>query len=59
MIKEYGEMKQELKILDPLDKAFQKMVKFCFQPFNFAKWLVMGFVTWIALHAAQYVGSPT
>ena len=40
-------MKQELKILDPLDKAFEKMVKFCFQPFNFATGLVMGFVTWI------------
>jgi len=40
-------MQKDIKIGEPLEKAFDRTIEYCFQPFQFSKWLVMGFVTWI------------
>jgi hypothetical protein len=38
----------KIEILKPFDKAFELMKKILFQPFDFKKWLVIGFSAWLA-----------
>ena len=40
-------MSNGIGITAPLEKAFDRVVEYCFQPFNLTKWMVMGFVAWI------------
>ena len=40
-------MEKKIKIGEPLERAYDRTIEYCFQPFNYTKWLVMGFVTWI------------
>ena len=40
-------MSKEIGISNPLEKAFDRVIEYCFQPFDFTKWMVMGFVAWI------------
>jgi hypothetical protein len=38
----------KIEILKPFDQAFNLMKKILFQPFDFKKWLVIGFAAWLA-----------
>jgi len=38
----------KIKIFKPFDQAFELMKKILFQPFDFKKWLVIGFAAWLA-----------
>jgi len=37
-----------IKIFKPFDEAFELMKRILFQPFDFKKWLVIGFAAWLA-----------
>src|SRR5437879_4052827 len=38
----------KIEIFQPFGEAFELMKKILFQPFDFKKWLVIGFVAWLA-----------
>ena len=38
----------QIEILKPFGQAFELMKKTLFQPFDFKKWLVIGFAAWLA-----------
>jgi hypothetical protein len=40
-------MNRNIKIGEPLEKAYDRTIEYCFQPFNYTKWLIMGFVVWV------------
>ena len=40
-------MSNKIKLGDPLEKAFDRVIEYCFQPFELAKWITMGFVAWV------------
>ncbi len=40
-------MNKKIQIGDPLEKAFDRTIEYCFQPFKFTKWLTMGFIAWV------------
>jgi len=43
---------RKIEILKPFEEAFELMKKMLFQPFNFEKWLVLGFAAFLAGHYA-------
>ena len=50
-------MIQKPSLGDALEKAFDRVVEYCFQPFDFTKWWIMGFVAWIASLGENGIGS--
>ncbi len=38
----------EISALDPVEKAWKRMIKVCFDPFDISKWLKLGFCAWLA-----------
>jgi len=42
----------KIEIFKPLDEAFELMKKILFRPFNFEKWLVIGFAAFLSGHFA-------
>jgi len=37
-----------ISVLDPIGRAWERMVEICFRPFNFQKWLALGFCAFLA-----------
>ena len=50
-------MSNKIKLGDPLEKGFDRVVEYCFQPFEFAKWITMGFVAWVLTLGENGFGS--
>jgi hypothetical protein len=44
--------KGKIEIIKPLDEGFELMKKILFQPFNFEKWLIIGFAAFLSGHFA-------
>jgi hypothetical protein len=42
----------KIEIIKPFEEAFELMKKILFQPFNFEKWLIIGFAAFLAGHFA-------
>ena len=40
-------MNKEIKIMEPFERGFDRMMQFCFHPFDFSRWMIMGFITWV------------
>ena len=38
----------EISVLQPLEQAWDRMVRVCFRPFDVAKWFTLGFCAWLA-----------
>lgn len=39
---------QRISVIDPIARAWERMVLVCFRPFDLAKWLALGFCAWLA-----------
>ena len=38
----------DISLTEPLSRAWNRMVRVCFQPFDVGKWFVLGFCAWLA-----------
>jgi hypothetical protein len=59
------EMTYSIRYWHPLERAFDRMRRILFEPFNFVKWMVLGFSAWLAgipsgsSGSANFGGAPS